>query len=147
MPACPATPDLELAIDHDTSVLITTSHMPVAEQLARTIHARSRRAGQPFVTVNCHALGGNALDVTWRRRVAAASGGVLYIANLHAMTARGQARLARLLTVAPNGADASSRRAPRIIAGTKPTLLTDVARGWFPAALFYRLNVVHLRPE
>jgi transcriptional regulator of acetoin/glycerol metabolism len=59
--------DLELAIGHDATVLITALPTQRAEQIARVIHARSRRVRLPFVTVDCHELGGDAADAIWRR--------------------------------------------------------------------------------
>jgi DNA-binding NtrC family response regulator len=102
------------AADDDRGVLITAEPGFDTEAIARALHARSGRAGGPFVVVRCdavapgdlprHLFGAPAREGTSELEsigpagaIAAAQGGVLFLGNLQELPAALQRRLARLL--------------------------------------------------
>src|SRR5277367_3547485 len=147
----------------DASVLITGESGTGKEVLARHIHRRSRRAGGPFVALNCAAIPDNLLESELfghekgafsgavARRVGkfeAADGGTLLLDEISEMDARLQAKLLRALQereIDRLGGAAPARVNVRILATTNRDLPADVQRGTFREDLYFRLNVVSLR--
>jgi DNA-binding NtrC family response regulator len=99
------------------------------EEVARLIHAASRRRDQPFMAVPCAALTDSLLERT--------SSGTLFLDGVEAAPPRVQKLLSRYLGEAP--ADV------RVIAATSGDLFGAVAAGRFRDDLYYRLNVIQLR--
>jgi DNA-binding NtrC family response regulator len=144
------------------SVLITGESGTGKELLARHIHRRSRRAGGPFVALNCAAIPETLLESelfghekgafsgALARRVGkfeAADGGTLLLDEIGEMDIRLQAKLLR--AVQEGEIDRVGGAAPvkvnvRILATTNRDLTVEVAAGRFRADLFFRLNVVAL---
>ena len=147
----------------EASVLITGESGTGKEVLARHIHARSRRAGGPFVALNCAAIPEALLEselfghekgafsgAVARRigRFEAADGGTLLLDEISEMDVRLQAKLLRALQereIDRLGASAPTRINVRILATTNRDMMTEVAAGRFREDLFFRLNVVGLR--
>jgi DNA-binding NtrC family response regulator len=147
----------------DASVLITGESGTGKEVLARHIHRRSRRAGGPFVALNCAAIPDNLLESELfghekgafsgavARRVGkfeAADGGTLLLDEISEMDTRLQAKLLRALQereIDRLGGASAVKVNVRILATTNRELPAEVARGTFREDLFYRLNVVSLR--
>ncbi|MGE4044427.1 MAG: sigma-54-dependent transcriptional regulator [Acetobacteraceae bacterium] len=147
----------------EASVLICGESGTGKEVLARHIHRRSRRAGGPFVALNCAAIPENLLESELfghergafsgavARRVGkfeAADGGTLLLDEISEMDLRLQAKLLR--AVQEREIDRLGGAAPvkvdvRILATTNRDLAADVARGSFREDLYFRLNVVSLR--
>jgi two-component system, response regulator FlrC len=146
----------------DASVLITGESGTGKEVLARHIHRRSRRAGGPFVALNCAAIPDNLLESELfghekgafsgavARRVGkfeAADGGTLLLDEISEMDPRLQAKLLRALQEREidrlGGASAVKVNA-RILATTNRDLPVEVARGTFREDLYFRLNVISL---
>ena len=146
----------------EASVLITGESGTGKEVLARHIHRRSRRAGGPFVALNCAAIPDNLLESELfghekgafsgavARRVGkfeAADGGTLLLDEISEMDVRLQAKLLRALQereIDRLGGAAAVRVNVRILATTHRDLPTEVARGTFREDLYFRLNVVSL---
>ena len=147
----------------DASVLITGESGTGKEVLARHIHRRSRRAGGPFVALNCAAIPENLLESelfghekgafsgALARRVGkfeAADGGTLLLDEISEMELRLQSKLLRALQereIDRVGGSAPVRVNVRILATCNRDLPGEVARGAFREDLYFRLNVVSLR--
>ena len=134
--------------------------------LARDIHQRSPRADRPFVTVSCpslsrelleselfgHAKGAFTSAVSETQgKVAAASGGTLYLDELGELPLEIQPKLLRLLQEHEYervGETQTHRADVRIISSTNRDLVQAIREGKFREDLYYRLNVValHLPP-
>ncbi|WP_165227566.1 sigma-54-dependent transcriptional regulator [Aquisphaera insulae] len=134
--------------------------------LARALHAWSRRASGPFVTVSCPSLNAELLESELfghvrgaftsavrdaAGKVSAAEGGTLFLDEVGDLPTPLQPKLLRFLQERKyeRVGDAATRAADvRIVAATNRDLEAAVAAGSFREDLFYRLNVVeiHLPP-
>jgi NtrC-family two-component system response regulator AlgB len=130
--------------------------------LARAIHAWSRRAGGPCVTVSCPSLGAELLESDLfghvrgaftgavrdaAGKVAAAEGGTLFLDEIGDLPLALQPKLLRFLQERryERVGEAKTRTADvRLIAATNRDLEVAIASGTFREDLFYRLNVVEL---
>jgi two-component system nitrogen regulation response regulator NtrX len=161
---------LRTAIDRvaptGSRVLISGAPGSGKETVARMIHARSRRAENPFVALNCAILAperfetelfGVEADVSQAtpRRVGVlerAHGGTLLLDEISEMPMETQSKIARVLQeqsferVGQNGAGAAKVKVDiRVIATTARDLAGAIAAGRFREDLYYRLAVVPLR--
>src|SRR5262245_23949663 len=130
--------------------------------LARAIHARSQRAGAPFITVNCPSLSAELLESELfghvrgaftgavqdtEGKVAAAEGGTLFLDEIGDLPLGLQPKLLRLLQEKQYGrvGETGTRSSDvRIIAATNRDLQSAVAKGTFREDLLYRLNVIEI---
>jgi DNA-binding NtrC family response regulator len=146
----------------DVTVLILGESGTGKELLARAVHGESRRAGGPFVSVNCASLTQDlAESALWGHRRGAFTGaiadhpgyvqtahnGTLFLDEIGELTPGVQAKLLRFLECGecqPVGAATPRQVDVRVIAATNRDLSGDVARGAFREDLYYRLNVVPL---
>jgi NtrC-family two-component system response regulator AlgB len=130
--------------------------------LARAIHARSQRAGAPFVTVHCPSLSAELLEselfghvqgaFTGAIRdtigkVAAADGGTLFLDEIGDLPLALQPKLLRLLQercYERVGETQTRAGNVRVLAATNRDLETEIAAGRFREDLFYRLNVIEV---
>ncbi|MCP4154665.1 MAG: sigma-54-dependent Fis family transcriptional regulator [bacterium] len=150
----------------DVSVLITGESGTGKELVARAIHYLSRRAGKPFITVNCGAIPDNLFenelfghlkgaftDAGYQQQglVKEAEAGTLFLDEIGIINPAIQVKLLRLLQdkgykvlgdSKPHSADI------RIVAATNEKLESLVKKGDFREDLYYRLNIVslHLPP-
>ena len=161
--ASPAVRALVRMIDQvagfDTTVLILGESGTGKEVAARTIHERSRRAGKPFVAINCGAIPPDLLEselfghekgaftgaLTQRKgRFEMAEGGTLLLDEIGDMPMAMQVKLLRVLqerTFERVGGTQVYSCNVRVIAATHRNLEEQIARGGFREDLFYRLNV------
>jgi two-component system, response regulator FlrC len=153
----------ELVARADASVLISGESGTGKEVLAHHIHRKSRRAGGPFVALNCAAIPENLLEselfghekgafsgAIARRlgKFEAAHRGTLLLDEISEMDIRLQAKLLRALQereIDRLGGSAPVRVDVRILATTNRDLMAEVRRGTFREDLYFRLNVVSLR--
>jgi DNA-binding NtrC family response regulator len=144
----------------DATVLITGESGTGKELVARALHFAGRRAGGPFVPVNCGALVGTLLDselfghvrgaftgadTSKRGLFVAADGGTLFLDEIGELPIELQPKLLRALQdgeVKPVGGTSAIRVDARVIAATNRTLLDQIAAGAFREDLFYRLAVI-----
>lgn len=127
--------------------------------MARIIHQRSPRSGEPFVEVRCSDESPGEIDrLLFGERpmlrpaipgqIERAQGGTLYIDDVAALGPELQAKLLRLLrdgVYEPIGASRPERVDVRLILGTKENLEERVARGGFRQDLWYRMSVATLK--
>ena len=132
------------------------------ELAARSIHARSPRAGGPFVPVDCTTLRDTLFESQLFGHVRgaftgadrptlgffrSADGGTLFLDEIGELPLHIQAKLLRCIQegeVVPLGSVAPVRVDVRILAATHRDLAAMVREGTFRADLFYRLNVAAL---
>lgn len=147
----------------DANVLITGEHGTGKEVVARTIHALSKRAGRPLVTVNAGGvpegifeselfghLRGAFTDARSDRAGAfeVADGGTLFLDEVGNMPPGQQAKLLRVLQTGefnPVGSSKVRRADVRVLTATNARLGEEVAAGRFREDLLYRLNTVEVQ--
>jgi DNA-binding NtrC family response regulator len=147
----------------DVAVLITGETGTGKDLCARTIHEGSRRAGRPFVVVNCAAIPEALLESELfghergaftgadRRRTGrfeAAHGGTIFLDEVGELAPGSQAKLLRAIETAafePVGSSRTVKVNVRVIAATNRELADEIRRGAFRKDLFYRLNVIDIR--
>jgi NtrC-family two-component system response regulator AlgB len=130
--------------------------------LAKSVHARSRRAAGPFVTVHCPSLSAELLESDLfghtkgaftgavrdtAGKVAAAAGGTLFLDEVGDLPLPLQPKLLRLAQdrTYERVGEATVRTAEvRIVAATNRDLEAEVAAGRFREDLLYRLNVIEV---
>jgi two-component system nitrogen regulation response regulator NtrX len=133
------------------------------EVVARMIHARSRRAEGPFVSLNCAILNPSRFEeelfgieagtdsVTQPRRAGVlerAHGGTLLLDEVSDMPLETQGKIVRALqdqTFERLGGSARVKVDVRVIATSNRDLQAEIAAGRFREDLYYRLAVVPLR--
>ena len=143
----------------DSTVLITGETGTGKELIARAIHKRSQRAGQPFISVNCAAIPtsliaselfghekGAFTGALQRRqgRFELAHSGTIFLDEIGELPGETQLALLRVIQERRFERVGGSRAIPtdvRIIAATNRDLPAAIASGTFRADLFYRLNV------
>ena len=151
---------VELAAASDVSVLITGETGSGKDLAARTVHEMSRRAGKPFVAVNCGAIPEELFEAELfghergaftgaeRRRVGrfeAAAGGTLFLDEIGELKPSCQVKLLRALEnggFEPVGSSRTMTVDVRVIAATNRELAPAIDAGAFRKDLYYRLNVV-----
>jgi transcriptional regulator with GAF, ATPase, and Fis domain len=149
---------VELVAPADTPVLIRGETGSGKEVVARAVHRRSRRAGGPFLRVNCGAIppeladselfghergsftGASAQRLGWFER---ADGGTLFLDEIGELSPAVQVRLLRILqdgSFQRVGGQRELRVDVRVVAATHRDLGAMVAAGLFRADLWYRIN-------
>jgi DNA-binding NtrC family response regulator len=150
----------------DASVLITGESGTGKEMVARFLHAQSRRADGPFISLNCAAIPENLLESELfghekgaftgaaARRIGKfeeASGGTLLLDEVTEMDPRLQAKLLRAIQereIDRVGGNRPVKIDIRLIATSNRDMEEAVADGLFREDLYFRLNVLalHLPP-
>jgi DNA-binding NtrC family response regulator len=143
----------------DTTVLLLGETGTGKELFAKAIHANSKRAGYPFLALNCSAFSKDLLESEIfghkagaftgaqkdkRGLIEEASQGTLFLDEIGEMHIDLQAKLLRVLETNQFykvGAVSPTEANVRIISATNRNLKGDVAEGRFREDLFYRLNV------
>src|SRR6201991_3688837 len=146
----------------DASVLITGESGTGKEVMAKYLHGRSRRAGKPFISINCAAIPESLLESELfghekgsftgavARRIGKfeeASGGTLLLDEISEMDIRLQSKLLRAIQERVIDRVGGGRPVSvdiRIIATSNRDLAEAVREGTFRQDLLYRLNVVNL---
>ena len=144
-------------------VLLTGENGTGKSLLARHLHARSPRAGGPFVEVNAGAVPdalfesemfghvrGAFTDAREARagRFELADGGTLFLDEIGNLPLAAQAKLLRVVeggAFEPVGASRTRRVDVRLVAATNADLEALVAQGRFRQDLLFRLNTLEIR--
>jgi len=151
---------LAMAAPTEGWVLITGENGTGKELVARQIHVRSRRAGKPFIAVNCAAIPEELIESELfghekgaftgavhmkRGRFELAHGGTIFLDEIGDMSLMTQAKILRILqeqTFERVGGTETLRVNARVIAATNKDLAREMAEGRFREDLYYRLNVI-----
>ena len=166
----PAMSQLRAAIERvattGSRVLLSGPPGSGKELVARLMHRASKRAGGPFVMVNCAAMSAERLDmelfgsesgegenaggdgVAVFGAFEQAHGGTLLLDEVGELPASTQGKVIRVLQEQAFFRDGGKSRVEvdvRVIASTTRDLQPDIAAGRFREDLFYRLNVVPMR--
>jgi DNA-binding NtrC family response regulator len=147
----------------DSKVLVTGESGVGKDLIARRIHARSSRARNPFIAVNCAGLTESLLESELFGHVKgsftgayrdkpgklhAAHRGTIFLDEVGEMSVRMQAMLLRFLEngeVQAVGSDARPTTVDvRVVAATNRNLTEMIAAGQFREDLLYRLRVIHI---
>src|SRR5712664_3935505 len=150
----------------EATVLLTGESGTGKEVVAHLIHKSSRRAGGPFVALNCAALPEALLEselfgyekgaftgavVARPGRLEQAAGGTLFLDEVGEMSPAVQAKVLRVLQEREFqrlGGTRTLKADVRVIAATNRDLQVAMTKGAFREDLYYRLHVfaIHLSP-
>jgi two-component system nitrogen regulation response regulator NtrX len=141
-------------------VLITGENGTGKELVARAVHRFSKRAGKPFVEVNCAAIPEELIEselfghekgaftgATAKRRgkFDQAHEGTLFLDEIADMSLKTQAKVLRILQEQRFERVGGSRPIQvdvRVVAATNKNLEELISRGQFREDLYYRINVI-----
>jgi len=144
----------------EVTVLIEGESGTGKEIVARMIHAKSARAGRPFIFVNCAGLPEQLVEAelfghrkgaftgavaSKAGRFQLADGGTLFLDEIGDLPMKGQGDLLRVLEdgcFRMVGGTELIQVNVRVVAATNKQLQEAVAAGRFREDLFYRLNIV-----
>jgi DNA-binding NtrC family response regulator len=144
----------------DSTVLITGVSGTGKELVARTIHQLSKRAGRPFIPVDCSSLAESLMEselfghvkgafsgATESRdgRFQMADKGTLFLDEISNISLNIQAKLLRVIQeqeVPRVGKSSPEKVDVRLIAATNRDIRAEIEAGKFREDLFYRLSVV-----
>ena len=149
----------------DYTVLIDGESGTGKELLAQSIHNYSKRKDQPFVAINCAALPESLLESElFGYEKGAFTGaiktgkpglfeqadkGTIFLDEIGDMSLNLQSRLLRVLQekqIMRLGSDKVINVDVRIIAATNRDVEKEIAEGNFRKDLFYRLNIIPVKP-
>lgn len=146
----------------EASILITGESGVGKEVIAKYLHAKSRRADRPLISINCAAIPENLLESELfghekgaftgavARRIGKfeeADGGTILLDEISEMDVRLQAKLLRVLqerVVDRVGGAKPVKINIRVLATSNRNLADEVKKGRFREDLLFRLNVVNL---
>ncbi|MEZ4287214.1 MAG: sigma-54 dependent transcriptional regulator [Polyangiales bacterium] len=132
------------------------------ELVAAAIHENSRRAGGPYVAINCAALSETLLEselfghekgaftgatATRIGKLELANGGTLFLDEVSEVSRSAQVKLLRFLQerrIERVGSNRTIDLDVRIVAATNRNLKSMIADGSFREDLYFRLNVISL---
>jgi DNA-binding NtrC family response regulator len=153
---------IEAMAPSDANVLIVGESGVGKEVIANTIHARSRRAGQPVVKLNCAAFPQTMIEGElfgyvkgaftgamhdFPGMIAAANGGTLFLDEISDMPADLQTRFLRVLQereYRPLGNTQTMKADFRAIASTNRPIAQALAENRLRSDLYYRLNTFQI---
>lgn len=143
-------------------VLLTGESGTGKEVVASALHRRSRRAGEPFVPVNCGAIPSELIESELFGHVKGsftgadrdrlglwegADGGTVFLDEITETTPAFQVKLLRALQegeIRRVGSNQTTRVDVRVIAASNRDVEAEVDAGRFRKDLFYRLNAVSI---
>ncbi len=144
----------------DARVLITGKNGTGKELVARWLHEKSSRAGNPFVEVNCAAIPSELIESELfghekgsftsaykdrKGKFELAIGGTLFLDEIGDMSLSAQAKVLRALQeskITRVGSDKEIKVDVRIIAATNKDLKKEIDLGNFREDLYHRLSVI-----
>ena len=144
----------------EARVLITGENGTGKELVARWLHEKSARLGQPFVDVNCAAIPSELIEselfghekgaftsaIKQRKgKFEQAEGGTIFLDEIGDMSLSAQAKVLRVLQehrISRVGSDKNIPINVRVIAATNKNLRDEIAAHNFREDLYHRLSVV-----
>lgn len=144
----------------DARVLVLGPNGSGKELVARWLHEKSPRAGQPIVEVNCAAIPAELIESELfghekgaftsavRQRIGKfeqANGGTLFLDEVGDMSLSAQAKVLRALQeskITRVGGDKEIKVDVRVVAATNKDLRQEIAAGRFREDLYHRLAVI-----
>ncbi len=147
----------------DSRVLILGQNGTGKELVARWIHAKSNRADQPLIEVNCAAIPSELIESELfghvkgsftgaykdhAGRFEQANGGTIFLDEIGDMSHSAQAKVLRALQdskINRVGGEKEIKVDVRVLAATNKDLRKEIAEGRFREDLFHRLAVVQIR--
>jgi two-component system nitrogen regulation response regulator NtrX len=154
---------IRAAAPTDGRVIIYGENGTGKELVARTIHAFSLRAEEPFVDVNCAAIPEDLIESelfghvkgaftgaseSKKGKFQVADGGTLFLDEIGDMSLKTQAKVLRVLQeqrFEPVGGSTTVSVDVRVIAATNKDLQDLIRNGEFREDLYFRLSVLPLR--
>jgi len=154
---------LQILAENDTTVLLLGETGTGKGYLAQLLHARSKRAGAPFIEINCAGLSATFLDSELfghekgaftdakeqkRGLFEVADGGTLFLDEIGDLAPDLQPKLLKVLESRRFRRLGGTREIDvdvRLIAATNQNLEDSVRAGRFREDLFYRLAVLPVR--
>ena len=151
-----------LAAATDAPVLIVGESGTGKELVASALHRHSKRAGGPFIRVNCGALPEGLIeselfghergaftgaDRLKPGRFERAAGGTIFLDEIGELPLAAQAKILRVLQQREFervGGTETLRTDARVVSATHRDLTKEIAAGRFREDLFYRLNVARI---
>jgi DNA-binding NtrC family response regulator len=151
---------IEKVAPTDARVLITGENGVGKELVARWLHAKSKRAEQSLIEVNCAAIPSELIESELfghekgsftsaiKQRIGKfelANGGTLFLDEVGDMSLNAQAKVLRALQegkITRVGGDKEINVDVRVIAATNKNLLKEVEEKTFRLDLYHRLNVI-----
>jgi len=144
-------------------VLITGGNGSGKELVARSLHAQSDRASQPYIEVNCAAIPSELIESELfghekgsftsaikqhKGKFEQADGGTLFLDEIGDMSLAAQAKVLRVLQenkLSRVGSDADIKVDVRVVAATNKNLQEEIAKGNFREDLYHRLSVIVIK--
>ncbi|TRX72289.1 sigma-54 dependent transcriptional regulator [Carboxylicivirga sp. M1479] len=144
----------------DARVLITGENGTGKELVARWLHEKSNRAGQPFIEVNCAAIPSELIESELfghekgaftsahkqrKGKFEQANGGTIFLDEIGDMSLPAQAKVLRALQeniVSRVGSDKDIKVDVRVLAATNKSLKDEIANTNFREDLYHRLSVI-----
>ncbi len=141
-------------------VLITGGNGSGKELVARSLHALSDRASQPYVEVNCAAIPSELIESELfghekgsftsaikqhKGKFEQADGGTLFLDEIGDMSLAAQAKVLRVLQenkLSRVGSDTDIKVDVRVLAATNKDLKAEIEKGNFREDLYHRLSVI-----
>lgn len=151
---------IERVAPTEARVLITGENGTGKEVVARLIHEKSNRAGEPLVEVNCAAIPSELIESELfghekgaftsaiKQRIGKfeqADQGTLFLDEIGDMSLAAQTKVLRALQeneITRVGSDKSIKVNVRVLAATNKDLHKEIENGNFREDLFHRLNVI-----
>ncbi len=157
---------VEQAAASDARILITGENGTGKELVAKSVHLKARRSGQPFIEVICAAIPdglveselfgherGAFTDAVSRRigRFESADGGTLFLDEVADLSLSAQAKVLRVLQemrFERLGSEKTISVDVRVIAATNKDIRAEISAGRFREDLYFRIAVIpiHVPP-